>query len=80
MIIDFLDLDLPKDELATALKVLRAFKQCESIEEYLLGSFSGWVKLEQFEELLAHRVEGTPLKPDTLEFMERLKRERGRQP
>jgi hypothetical protein len=69
MITDFLKIDIPMSELQSALKVLRAFKECESTEEWLAVLFIAWSKLEQLEEFLAHRVEGTPLKEDTLEYL-----------
>jgi hypothetical protein len=69
MITDFLKTPRSKDELATALAVLRDFKSCESTEEYLAILFVAWSKLEQLEEFLAHLVEGEPLKADTLEYM-----------
>ena len=69
MITDFLKTDIPKEELAAALKIVRAFKQCESGREWVFIPFIAWTKLEQLEELLAHLVEGAPLKDDTLEYI-----------
>ncbi len=69
--IAFLDLDLPQDKLAAALQVVRAFKGCESSAEWLQTPFSCWLKLEQLEEMLAHRVLGEPLKADTVAALER---------
>jgi hypothetical protein len=69
-ITDFLQTKRSKLELRTALAVLREFKECESMEEWLGISFSAWAKLEQLEEFLAHLVEGAPLLPDTLAYME----------
>lgn len=73
MITDFIALDLSDDELAHTLKVLRAFKGCESREEWLGIPFMSWAKLEQFKEFLEHRVEGKPLAADTLAYIKRNK-------
>jgi hypothetical protein len=69
MIIDFLKADLPAEDLAAALRVVRAFKECESFDEYIGIRFDAWAKLEQLEEFLAHRVEGAPLRDDTIAYM-----------
>ena len=66
MIVDFLTTETPRNDLATALKVLREFKAYESKEEWLAIPFGAWAKLEQLEEFLAHLVEGSPLRQDTL--------------
>ena len=68
---DFLKTSTPKDKLASALDVLREFKQCESVEEYCSRPFATWVMLEMFEEYLDHLVNGNALKPDTLESIRR---------
>lgn len=73
MITDFLNTQRPKEELSTALSVVRLFKNCESGNEWLAGSFESWVKLEQLEEFLAHLVEGAPLAEDTVEFIKQVK-------
>lgn len=73
MSIDFLKTPRTKDELKTALAVLREFKQCESQEEWLYAPFVAWAKLEQLEEYLAHLVEGAPLEQDTLAQIDKLK-------
>jgi hypothetical protein len=74
MITDFLKLDIPMSELQSALKVLRAFKECEGTEEWLAVLFIAWSKLEQLEEFLAHRVEAAPLKEDTLEYLAQMQK------
>jgi hypothetical protein len=66
MIIDFLQLKLEKSEMHATLRVIRAFCQCESSEEYLQCPFTAWTKLEQLVEFLEHRVEGKPLQDDTI--------------
>lgn len=66
MLIDFLKTATSKEDLATALRVLREFKAQESREEYLGIMFAAWAKLEQLEEFLAHLVEGRDLEPDTV--------------
>jgi len=71
MIIDFLKTTRSKNELKSALEVLREFKGCESQDEWLAISFAAWIKLEQLEEFLAHLVEDAPLANDTLEYMKR---------
>lgn len=76
MITDFLKLSFTAEELATTLRVLRAFKACESTEEWLSIQFAAWAKLEQLEEFLAHRVDGEPLEPDTLAYIARQESER----
>lgn len=68
-ITDFLTLDIPSADLEATLRVLRQFKECESQLEWLAISFGAWSKLEQLEEFLDHRVNGTPLKPDTLAYI-----------
>jgi hypothetical protein len=70
MITDFLKTTRPKEELSTALAVLREFKEGESVEEYVAIMFVNWTKLEQLEEFLAHLVEGAPLMDDTLAYIE----------
>lgn len=69
MITDFLDLPIPVDDLAAALRVVRAFRACESEQEYLSIPFAAWVKLEQLQEFLEHRVEHVPLHRDTLSYL-----------
>lgn len=66
-IVDFLKTTRPKGELEIALSVLREFKACETGYEWLAIPFAAWAKLEQFEEFLAHLVEGEILEEDTLE-------------
>ena len=68
-ITNFLKTKRPKEELRTALEVLREFKECESIEEYLVVPFLAWGKFENLEEFLRHLVEGKPLGEATLEYM-----------
>lgn len=72
-ITDFLATTRSPDELRITLEVLREFKACESKEEWFAIPFAAWVKLEQAVEFLEHLVEGQPLKPDTLEYVEYLK-------
>jgi len=67
-ITDFLELPLAQSDLEAALRVVRAFKKCEGELEWLVVSFEAWAKLEQLEEFLAHRVEGAPLKEDTVRY------------
>lgn len=74
MIVDFLALPIPETDLAAALRVLRAFKECESREEWFGTMFAAWAKLEQLEEFLAHRVEGKELEDDTREALARQKK------
>jgi hypothetical protein len=68
-ITDFLTLEIAPEKLAAALEVLTAFKRCESKEEWLAIPFSAWSKLEQLEEFLQHRVNGTALCDDTVRYM-----------
>ena len=68
-ITDFLQTARPKAELATALDVLREFKDGESNEEYLGVLFMAWAKLEQLEEFLDHLVNGIPLKDDSVAYL-----------
>lgn len=68
-ITDFMKTDIPKEELAIALKVLKHFKSCESRDEWLAISFAAWAKLEQLEEFLDHMVDEKDLKEDTIEYM-----------
>lgn len=70
MITDFLKLPINKDSLKTTLDVIKAFKKCESREEWLAIPFSAWAKLEQLEEFLEHLVNNEPLRKDTLEYIQ----------
>lgn len=72
MITDFLKTARSKDDLKTALEVLREFKECESMAEWLSVPLAAWGKLEQLEEFLAHLVEAAPLDEDTQEFLKRV--------
>ena len=69
-ITDFLETERSQEELRIALMVLREFKACESEQEWIGTPFFVWAKLEQFEEFLAHLVEGTPLREDTIRYRE----------
>lgn len=71
MITDFLKNPRPKRELAITLAVVREFKGCESMEEWVAISFAAWAKLEQLEEYLDHMVNGVPLADDTKRYMEK---------
>ena len=71
MITDFLKTTRPKEELTTALSVVREFKSHESEREWVDIPFAAWAKLEQLEEYLAHLTEGIPLRPDTIEYLKR---------
>jgi len=73
-LIDFLQTDIPKEELAAALKALKAFKACESDREYLTIWFAAWAKLEQFEEYLEHMVNGVPLQEDTVRELRKVEK------
>lgn len=64
-LLSFLKTETSKEDLATTLRVLREFKECESQKEWVNISFVAWAKLEQMEEFLAHLVEGKPLEDDT---------------
>ncbi|WP_316979237.1 hypothetical protein [Shumkonia mesophila] len=67
MLIDFLKTQRSREDLKTALDVLREFKSCESDEEWFLCPCAAWTKLEQMEEYLAHLAADEPLEADTLE-------------
>jgi len=69
VITDFLKADLPREDLAAALRVLAAFKACENEEEWLKIPFVAWAKFEQLEEFLEHLVRGKPLREDTLRYI-----------
>lgn len=71
MITEFLKTKRSKNELASALAVLREFKGCETEEEWLAIPFAAWAKLEQLEEFLSHLVEGADLNKDTKEYLKR---------
>lgn len=71
MITNFLKTTRTKEELKTALEVLREFKGCESQEEWLIAPFVAWRKLEQLEEFLAHLTDGEPLAEDTQAYLKR---------
>ena len=74
MITDFLKTRRSKKDLKIALDVLREFKEHESEAEWFHASFESWTKLEQLEEYLAHLVEGTPLKDDTIVYLKRARK------
>jgi hypothetical protein len=66
-IIRFLQTKTSREDLATALRVLREFKACENDPEWFEVPFEAWAKLEQLEEFLAHLVDGEALMTDTLQ-------------
>jgi hypothetical protein len=69
MITDFLKTKISKTKLKNTLEVLKKFKQCESLEEWMGITFMAWAKLEQLEEFLEHMVNNKELKEDTIEYM-----------
>ena len=73
MITDFLQTTRTKEELKTALEVLREFKGSESREEWLMIPFAAWAKLEQLEEFLAYLADGDPLAKDTQDWIEQVR-------
>lgn len=77
MITDFLKTKTRREDLATALRIVREFKECESGKEFLFVPFIAWAKLEQLEEFLENLTEGKALKEDTVEYMESMERENG---
>jgi hypothetical protein len=74
-ITDFLQTNKTKEELATALSVLKEFKNGENNEEFMMIPFLAWSKLEQLEEFLEYLVNEKELAKDTLEYIEQLKEE-----
>lgn len=64
-VIEFLRTDTPKHDLAITLRVLREFKEHESLEEWCDISFAAWAKLEQLEEFLDYLVNDAELRADT---------------
>ena len=77
MITNFLKTTRTKEELKTALEVLREFKGCQSQEEWLTITVFEWIKLEQLEEFLAHLADGEPLADDTLAFLKHIEQQAG---
>lgn len=69
-ITDFLKTKRSKKDLEVALSVLREFKSCESMDEFLGISLGAWAKLEQLEEFLEHLTSGKELRTDTKEYMQ----------
>jgi hypothetical protein len=59
----FIETDLPKEDLATALRVIREFKKCETLHDWAYTPFESWGWLEELEGYLDHLVNGTPLDP-----------------
>lgn len=51
-LLKFLGTSLPEDDLKTALRVIEAFKKCESADEWMSMPFSAWLRLEQLEDYL----------------------------
>jgi len=70
MIIDFLQTKRSKDDLRITLEVLREFKSCESMKEWVSIPFAAWAKVEQLQEYLEHLVDGKDLESDTLDYIE----------
>lgn len=52
MLEDFLNTQIPKEELKNALKVIRKFKACECQEDFIFTPCLAWSKLEQLESYL----------------------------
>lgn len=69
MIIEFLKTKADKNELKSALKIIKEFKKNESTEEWAIVPFIAWSKLEQLEEYLEYLVNNKELAKDTLEFI-----------
>jgi hypothetical protein len=70
-ITDFLFLNIPKKDLKITLSVIKKFKNCESVDEWLYISFIAWEKLEQLEEYLEYLVNNRKLDDSTIEYMRR---------
>ncbi len=70
---DFLKTATPKEKLSAALDVLREFREHESQEEWAHRPFLAWAVFEILQEYLEFLVEGEPLKPDTLLYIETLR-------
>lgn len=68
-ITDFLKTKTKKEDLKSALSVLREFKSLEGEREWMNIPFMAWIKLEQLEEFLAYLVDGEDLKEDTVKYM-----------
>lgn len=75
-IVSFLDTAASKEDLAATLRVLREFKACESMPEWVATPFMCWVKLEQLEEFLDHLVNDAELKSDTVEALKQYREEK----
>ena len=67
---DFLNTKTDQSELATALKVVREFRECESGKEWLVLMFDTWYIFEMFQNLLEHLVENKPLDNSALDNIE----------
>jgi len=68
-ITDFLKTDTKKEDLKSALRVLKEFKSFEGEKEWLNIPFMAWIKLEQFREFLEYLVNGKELREDTVAYM-----------
>jgi len=68
-ITDFLKTKTSKEDLKSALSVLREFKSCEGEREWIDIPCVVWDKLEQLEEYLAYLVDGKNLSEETVEYM-----------
>jgi hypothetical protein len=71
-ITDFLQTCKTKEELATALSVLKEFKSGKNNIEFAMTPFLAWSKLEQLEEFLEYLVNGKELAKDTLKYIKQL--------
>lgn len=52
MLIEFLETERTKEELNTALDIIKEFKEKESEREFMQFSCESWQRLEQLEEYL----------------------------
>ena len=64
MLSKFINTKRDKSELATALAVIREFKDNEDTDEWANNPFITWQKLEQLEGYLSHLVDGKKLEDE----------------
>ena len=64
MLSKFINTKRDKSELATALAVIREFKDNEDTDEWANNPFITWQKLEQLEGYLSHLVDGNKLEDE----------------
>lgn len=77
-LLNFLGTPIPVEDLKTALRVIEAFKKCESAAEWMDMPFSAWLRLEQLEDYLGMLTDPKHETDDTtaLKHLKKLRRKK----